>query len=50
MVEVLKEIVLYLKLISGSLTSIAICMWLMLLCKDMGHGAADQIRKMRFEK
>ena len=47
MVEVLKEIVLYLKLISGSLTSIAICMWLMLLCKDMGHSAASAIRSWR---
>lgn len=50
MAEVLKEIVFYLKIISGSLTSIATCMWLMLLCKDMGHSAANAIRNWRMNK
>lgn len=37
MEELMKEVIHALYSISGSLASIAICLWIMLFCKDMGH-------------
>jgi hypothetical protein len=37
MEELMKEVISELHLIAGGLTSIAICLWLMLFFKDMGH-------------
>lgn len=45
MEELMKEAIQVLRLISGSLSSIAICLWFMLFCKDMGHDAASALRR-----
>ena len=47
MEELMKEAIHVLRLISGSLTSIAICLWIMLFCKDMGHDASNAIRSLK---
>lgn len=49
MEELMKEAIHVLRLIAGSLSSIAICLWLMLLCKDMGHDASNAIRSWRIQ-
>ena len=38
-----------LHVIQGSLTSIGLCLWLMLFVKDMGHDAANAINSWRTE-
>lgn len=49
MEALMKEIIHVLHLIAASLSSISLCLWLMLFCKDMGYGAANAIRSWRME-
>ncbi len=45
MEELMKEAISVLRLIAGSLSSIAMCLWFMLFCKDMGHDVASVLRR-----
>lgn len=50
MEELMKEVIQVLRLIAGSLSSIAMCLWFMLFCKDMGHDAAKQLSRRNDKK
>jgi len=49
MEELMKEAIHVLHLIAGSLSSISLCLWLMLFLKDMGHDASNAIRSWRMQ-
>lgn len=49
MEELIKELIHVLHLIAASLSSISLCLWLMLIIKDMGHDAASAITSWRTE-
>ena len=47
--DILNGIRSSLYVIQGSLASIGLCLWLMLIVKDMGHDAASAITSWRTE-